>query len=300
MRSLMDTLLLNDPLEARSRREDVLMESQYLRILDGAAQIVREQSLRFAGAIPVQVLNDPGVIKTRMMRAVDISDAEIDEKGTGGLFDSYAQGWDEANVLRIKKNVKLEDLDAAQFKRAGGVDPWTRLGVLAGEKVAQGLNKVIMTTVRGSKGITTLAGTQSAAGASWQTGNNFYKSVVTARTKLRPYVGDTGLARLAVVANSADIGNAETLYATQATPQLDLNNPNPKLLPGGVFTSDYVTPGEAWFYANTPTVLELEVVEDLTTIPLPRGDEESRARVRTSVSLHAPQPKGIVKITGIA
>lgn len=300
MRSLYDTLLLNDPLEARGRREDVFTEGQVLRVLDGAAQIVREQSLRFEGAVPVQVINDPGIRKTRMMNAVDISDAEIDELGTGGLFDELGQDWDEQKVLRIKKNTKLSDLDALTYKREGGVDPWRRLGVLSGEKVALGLNKVIVTTVRGSTGITTVAGSQTTAGASWQTGNNFYKSVVAARTKLRPVVGEAGLNRLAVLANSADIGNAETLYATQATPQLDLSQKNPRLLPGGVYTSDMVTPGEAWFYANIETVMQLEVVEDVTVIPLPRGDEESRQRVRTSVSFHIPKPTGIVKVTGIA
>lgn len=299
MRSLHDLLLQADPLETKMRLEATASEAQYLRVLDGAAPIFREQALRFTGAVPVNVVNDPGVITSRKLSLVDISDAEIDEKGTGGLFDEYAQGWQDQNVLRIKKNVKITDLDAATFGRSGGVDPWRQLGILAGEKVAQGLNKVIVKTVRGSKGITTVSGSLTSAGASWQTAGNFYKSVVLAKQDLRPYVGDAAMSRLALLANSADLANAENLYANSMTPQLVVGQASP-LLPGGVFTSDYVTPGEAWFYANTPTVMELEVFEDLTTIPLPRGDEESRARVRTSVAFHITKATGITKITGIA
>lgn len=295
MRSLYD-LMSNDPLVSRSRVEMTLTEEQYRNVLDGAAEIFREQALLQSGAVPVLTVNDPGVIKSRRVKFVDMGDADIDADGTGGNFDRLDQAFDDKTVLRVKKNweVPLRELQAAE--RSGSI-LLGDYGRISGEKVAEKTNKLLTVGAGGAKGISTVSGIDTfAAPDTWDNEGAFWKTLIEARGRLR--ANKIPVDRLALIANPTDEQNGWQTFSNTATPQTDLAIQ--RALPGGVYSSVDLPAGKAYFYANIPTVVQAAVYEPLHVIPLPTLDENPRGRVRIGMALHFPRPLGIVEATSIA
>ncbi len=297
-RTLMDLLERRDPVVASRRRvETALTEEQFRRTLDGAAEIFREQSLRLAGAVPSLPVNDPGAITSRKVKLVDLGEADINEDGTGGTFDSVDQEFDDRAILRPFKNVKIKDLFIKASQRGGMVDLFRDSGQAAGEVVVARENKTLVLGARGQKGLTNATGIQTTASTgAWTVAGDFWKDILKVQGLM--WTEKIPTTRMTLVANPADVTNALQVFANTATPQSEVAKMN-KMLPGGIHTSVDVPAGTAYFHAGIPTVLQQVVYEDLHVIPLPRLDEEERMRVRTSFALHFPRPKGIVEVTSV-
>ena len=298
MRSLLD-LLSGDPrVQQQAVRGDAaLTEEQFRRLEEGAVPIFAESSLRVGGAVPYKILNDPGAVTSRKIKLTDLSDPDVDVDGTGGSWDHMGQSFADQTVFRIHKNWTIPRLELETMRRSGTYDPLTALGQRVGERMAEFENKFIAGTLGfGTKGISSFASIQTfAAGASWTTAGQAWKDLTKAvDDKLRTQ--KVAVNNAALMLPPTEYVKLKNVFANTASFQMkDLLD----LLPGGIYpTVEAPSGGKAYVYANTPTVLELEIFEDLSTIPLPMLDEDPRGRMRLSEAFHIFKPEGVVEITG--
>lgn len=289
-RSLMD--LLRDPTERRPRG-DAFTPEQYRSTLEGIAPIFREQTKR--NIVPVTVINDPGVLKSRHLVATDVSAAEVGMRGTGGTYDRADHSTVDVPALAIWKNVEARWRDVLTSGRAG-FDLWMQSAQLATERVVQKENTLIVAGIGAIKGLTTTSGIQTFASAgAWTTSGVAYSDIAKAvYGKLANVQAPIGQA--AMLVNPADAANLYQFITNTDRPQREAIV---SMLPGGIDTSTDVTVGKAYVYAKTPTVVEYRVYQDLTVVQLPKTDEDHRLRVRTIGALHVKKPTGVVEITSV-
>lgn len=291
-RSLM-SLLDNDPSTRRVGRGDQLTEAQYLATLEGVAPIFRETSKR--NIVPVTIVNDPGVLKSRHLSLTDIAAAEAGMRGTGGTYDHMDMGKTEVPVLAIWKNVEMRYRDL-QTSRRGGIDLWQQAVQAATERVVQKENTLLVAGIGAIKGLTNTSGIQTFASAgAWTTDGIAYKDIATALFGKLANV-NAPIENAALLVNPLDAANLYTFITNENQPRI---NALRTLLPGGIETSSDVTQGKAYVYSKTPTVVEYRVYQDLSLIDLPQSDEDERLRVRVMGALHVKKPTGIVEITSV-
>lgn len=290
MRSLHD--LLSDPGERR-RGDSILTEEQFRNTLTEAAPVFREASKR--DAVPVTVVNDPGVLISRHINVVDMNQADFGMRGTGGTYDKADQSTTDIQAYAMWKNIEVP-WRLMQSSQRAGFDIWVESAKAASQLVAARENTYIVKGLGVNKGITNTTGIQTfassgawtSAGVAW---DDITKAVVD---KFGTEKVPEGVA--ALMLHPTDRANLYRVFSNTDAAQLDKIR---SLLPGGIHSSLDVTVGKAYVYAKTPTVLEYKVYQDLSLIQLPSTDEDMRARARVIGALHVKKVKGVVEITSI-
>lgn len=295
-RTLYDLLNPDPRSQAASRGDVQLTEEQSRLLIEGAIPIFAERSLRLRGAVPYAVRNDPGAMKTRKLKLVDLADPTVGPDGTGGTFDHLGQAFDDQVVMRVHKNWELPRLELLAMRRSGNYEPLKALGGRIADRIVEFENKFIVNGAGGTKGITNVSGSQTfAAGAAWTTAGQAWKDLVKAvDDKLRNQ--KIPVEKASMLCNPTDYANLKQVFSATSQVQIEYLD---DLLPGGVYPTVEVTAGTAFVYANTPVVMEAQVMEDLTSINLPMVDESPRGRLRLSESFHITKPLGVVSVTGI-
>lgn len=290
MRSLYD--LMTDPGERR-RGDSLLTEEQFRFTLEGAAPVFRESSKR--DAVPVTIVNDPGVLVSRHINVLDVNAADHGMRGTGGTYDRADQATTDIQALAIWKNVEVPWRLMQSSDRAG-FNLWLESVKAASQRVAEKENTYIVKGLGANKGLTTTVGIQTfgSAGA-WTSPGVAYDDIVTA------VVDKFGTEKVpegfgALMVHPTRRANLYKTFTNTDSAQLEKIK---ALLPGGIHSSLDCPTDKAYVYAKTPTVLEHRVYQDLSVIQLPQTDEDFRARTRVIGAFHAKKPKGIVEITSI-
>lgn len=290
---------LNDCIneDALALQHNTRLTPEHFRFVAAAGiQPFRETTVR--PAIPVRVVNDPGVKKSREIKVVDIGDPEHGPEGTGGTYDRVDFSASDKLVYRIWKNIHVPWDIIMSSNRVEQLSAFQRSGEAAGEKVAELENKMLIGELGPHTGLTKTTGTSTFAGGNWTTTpedafNDVVKAVMeTLPTEKIP----TTAAAIAVhpkrrvnLETVANIGGVVNTVSQRLQP----------FLPGGIHSSIHVPETEAWVYQRSPRVLEYLVYQDRTVIPLPMTDEDQRMRVRVAGVLHVYEPKGLVKITAV-
>lgn len=283
----------NDP-RLRLGRDTLLNEQDYLHLLDGAAAIFREGSQR--AAIPVTIVNDPGVLKSRRIKVVDVGSV-IHEggSGTGGTFDRVDKADDDQVAYPIWANWEIPWREGLTQAR-GGFDVLRETGMALTQKLYERENDLIWKGIGPLKGISTAPSIQTfAAGAAWTTAGQAWKDMVKA---VDDKLGNAKVPKdkAALGVNHTDYANLKQVFSNTSQVQLDQLL---ALFPAGIYPTTSLPAGKAYVYARTPQVCELVVYQDLSVIPLPRVDEDERGRLRLIDSTHFPRGTGIVEVTGI-
>lgn len=285
--------LLDADAAAMRRAADVFTPEDYRNVLEGAAPIFREQTIR--DAFPVRILDDFGVTKSRHINVVDINAAEFGMRGTGGTFEQPDKSTTDVPVYAIWKNIEVRMRDQATSQR-GNYDLLQQGGQVAGEKVVEKENTLIVNGLGAAKGLTNATGIQTFASAgAWTTAGIAWADLIKAGVA-KFAAEKVPRVNRAILVNGADLANLYTTFSNTDTTQLDKIQ---SMFPGGIYESNEVTVGKAYVYPKTPTVVEYVVYHDLRVIPLPKVDEDHRLRVRVAGALHVKKPKGIVEITSI-
>lgn len=279
----------------QGRKEAVLNEGQFLNVLQGAAELFREGSLRQEGAIPVRVFNDPGVLKSRKIKVVDVAGAQHGMEGTGGNEDVVDFSSDDQVAYAMWHTVRVPWRVYEASKRDPTLDLLRNSGQAIGEVLRELENQLIvdglgpLKGVTNATGITTFAsaGAWTTAGIAWQ---DLTKAIATIRNKKAP------TDRVHVLVNPLDWGNAMQTFSNTDMIQLDKASQRLGLK---FFPNTNVDAGKAYVYPFSPNVLELIIYQDLSVFPLPTTDEDPRLRGRIIASTHYARPSGIVEITSI-
>lgn len=286
--------LLEKDARTRVGIDTALSTDDYRYVLREAARIFRESNVR--EAFPTTILNDPGILKTRKTRIVDLGEAHHGMSGTGGTFDRVDKSFEDQLAYAIWHNWEVPWRDNLTDRR-GGFDSLRESGIAAGEKVKQKEDTLLLSGLGPVTGFQARAG-QTFAGSSWTNTGVAHDDIVKAiEEKLR--ANGIPVEQAAILVNPAELGKMKRKQVGTAnfgTMFSELQS----LLPGGIYSNSRITAGKAYVYARIPTVVEVAVVQDLTVVPLPRVDEDERGRVRVIESLHTPRTTGIVEITGIA
>lgn len=290
MRSLYDMLYGDD---ARAFGDAALSEEQYRYVLEGAAPIFREASIR--DAVPWRVVNEPHKLRSRHVEVVDIGDAEVRPTGTGGTFDRVDQAFKELAVVRLLKNWEVPHLEAITPGQ-GGIDILSQTGQACGEKVVELENKVLVAgTGTPNKGVTNPTGITTFAGASWTNAGVAHDDLVKAIDDKLPDGAPKGnLALLLNKAQAAKLRTKQVATANFGTTYQEIQ----ALFPGGIHVNSNVTAGKVYVYPKVPTILEYVVYQDLSVKPLPTLDEDPRGRLRVAGTLHVKKASAVVEITG--
>jgi hypothetical protein len=281
--------------DARAMRDATLPEEAYRQVLAGAIETFKEQSIR--DAFPVEVLNvGPGALESRVMKLIDMAEAQHGMKGSGGQFDRVNYAIDDQPFYPIWANVEVPEREQAASVLGGvGLNLLADSGRNAGAIVTESENKLLIKGLGPVKGLTSAPGIQTFAGASWATQGNAYKDLIKAIKVLRDKKVPTQ--KLAVLANPAEDQN---LWQTFASTSVAQRQQLESFFPGGIRACTEIPAGEVYVYAKTPTVLRVRVAQELSAIPLPRVDLGDRMMVRVIPTTHFSRPEGIVKITNTA
>lgn len=280
--------------DRRAWRDSRIPPEAYRAVLATVAPIFREGSMR--EAVPVTIVNDPGVLESRKIKVVDIAAAEHGMRGTGGDWDQADQAYDDQKAYAMWKNVVAPWREALASARNGGLDLMRQNAQLAAEVVREAENSFIVKGLGPGKGVINVTGIQTFASAgAWTTAEIAYKDIVTAvvdklGTKKVPR---DQAALLVSPARAADLWR--TFSNTDVAQLARIGN----LLPGGIHVSTDVGDTKAYVYAKTPTVMEYVVYQDLSLVPLPSLDEDERFRARVIGAMHVARADGVVEITSI-
>ncbi|MHB8603889.1 MAG: encapsulin [Thermoplasmatota archaeon] len=280
--------------DKRTWQDAQLTPEAYRSVLQGAIDIFHEASLR--PAFPVEVVNDPGVLKSRALKVVDLGSARHGMSGTGGTYDRVDYSPDDVLAYAIWENIEVPWREELASKRNGYVDILGDSGRMAGQLVVEQENAMLSTSLGPITGLTGKAG-QTFAGATWATQGNAWNDITTARGKLRAKKVPGLEQNLALLVNPNQEAQLLRTFSNTAITQLSELK---QLLPGGIYVNTNVTAGKAYVYARNPNVLRYRVFQDLTVVPLPQVDEDARVRVRTIGAPHFTRTEGICEVTGVA
>jgi len=293
MRSLQE-YLESEP-RVRPGIDTVLTEEEFRYILQVAAPVFREASIR--DAVPVSIYNDPGVLKSRHIAVVEQDDVQHGMSGTGGTFTRLDKSFVDLPAYAMWQNIEVPYREQLASERGGYFNTLLESGRAAGQKLVEAENTLIAKGLGPLKGISTATGIQTyAAGAGWSTQGQFWKDVIKARGKIKGK--KIPVDNLSLLVHPDDEANAMQAMSNTAVPGTELAKMQ-NMLPGGIHTTTFLTAGKAYFYAKTPTVLELAVYQDLSVKALPMVDEDPRMRARLIDTLHVKSVNGICEVTGI-
>ena len=278
--------------EDAARVDSILSEEQFRHVLEGAAPVFREASIR--DAVPWRVVDAPHALKSRHVKVVDISAAEYRPSGTGGTFDRVDQSFTDLAVCRLLKNWEVPYLESIT-PGTGGISVLQETGQASGEKVGELENTMLVAGVGPNKGLTNATGIQTfASGGAWTTTGQAWKDFIKARGKLK--TKKVPINNLAMLVHPDDEANLLQVFADTSVLQLETLQ---RYFPGGIHTSVDVTVGKAYVYAKIPQVLEYVVYQDLAVKPLPMVDEDPRGRTRVAGTYHTKRADGVCEITSV-
>lgn len=277
--------------DRRARADSRLQEQDFRRIIDIAAPIFAEETIR--GGFPHVVENDPGVLESAHLEVLDLGDALHGMPGTGGTFDHVGKKLVKRPAYAIWQNVLVPMREGAAARR-GGFDILRESVQRATQKVVETENKLLVAGLGPVTGLTGFSGVQTfAAGAAWTTAGQAWKDFIKARGKLR--TKKAPMQRIAILCHPDDAVNWYQTFSNTDTAQLEKLSAKFSV---SVHENTEFTAGTVWVVSFSPQVYEYRVYQDLTVVPLPKVDEDERVRVRVIGALHDKKVDGIVKITG--
>lgn len=285
--------ILND--DRRAMRDAVLPPEAYRAVLAGAVEVFHESSIR--GAFPVDITGlGPGALESRAIKLIDVAAAQHGMSGTGGTVDRASYAMDDQPFYAIWQNVEVPFREQeASTKGVAGLDLLRDSGRSAAQLVVEKENEMLVAGLGPLKGLTTATGIQTFASAgAWTTAGIAWQDITKALGQLMKKKVPTNQAALLV--NPEDLVNLWQTFSNTDTAQLEKLR---ALLPGGVHSVTNVTKGKAYVYAKNPACVRIRVAQDLSVIPLPRTDEDDRARVRVIAATHFLRPDGICEITSV-
>lgn len=288
-----------DALEAREARADTLGAEYYRETLDSAIPVFRESNLLSMGAFPVTEVQKPYAKVSRAARIVDLGPAEFGESGIGGAFNRIDIDSNQEVIFRVHENIEVTDIDQQAYANPDGgvsVDLFRESGAAAAEKIKQRMNTALVAGLGKCVGISGRATTTYASGDDWSVPSAAKREVVKAIKSKFPGL-NAPVDKIAMGINHVDNGTLYSEVGTTATEQIASIE---KLLSGGIYPHSDWPSTKAYFWPQTKTVLEVRVLEALRIIPLARGDEADRMRMRTSFAIHAHKPEAIIELTGIS